>query len=115
MANNESSRNVLRGGEDRIFDLVSSTVAVPQEWEEVLRVPLEHAAAQGNVVLADKLVKAGAGFGFAVHDATEGGQVEIVNNLLESGASLGGKDSRGYTLSMLPPELENWRWCSCSS
>lgn len=96
MASNEGRREVLRGVEGQILDLLSK-VLTTKKWAELLNIPLEHAAAQGDAGLVDKLVEAGAGVGVAVHDAVVGGHVEIVNNLLESGASPKEKDTRGNT------------------
>ena len=96
MATNKTRREVLRGVEGRIFDLLSK-VLTTKNWAAFLNIPLEHAAAKGDIGLVDRLVEAGAGVGVAVHDAVVGGHVEIVNNLLESGASPAEKDSNGNT------------------
>lgn len=50
----------LEGQEIEIFKLVSKEGATRQPWAEWLRVPLEHAAAQGNHGLVDNLLGAGA-------------------------------------------------------
>eukprot|EP00752_Nemacystus_decipiens_P008050 g7194.t1 len=52
-------RASLDGLEAEIFKLVSYS-ATPEQWKEWLRVPLEHAAARGNLDLFNKLLGAGA-------------------------------------------------------
>eukprot|EP00752_Nemacystus_decipiens_P008061 g7205.t1 len=52
-------RASLEGLEIEIFKLVSYS-ATPEQWKEWLRVPLEHAAARGNLDLFNKLLGAGA-------------------------------------------------------
>lgn len=58
MVSKASSREVLRGVEGRIFDLLSKTLK-PEQWAAFLKTPLERAAAQGDIGLVDKLVEAG--------------------------------------------------------
>lgn len=86
MADNESGRKPLREAEGRIFDLLSSTLT-PKEWKEFLKIPLERAAGQGEIYLADNLVGAGAEFGSALHEAVRIGHDAMVNKLTESGSS----------------------------
>ena len=80
-----------------IFKLVSRN-ATSKQWKEWLRVPLEHAAAQGNVGLFNKLLGAGANGragwrgcdGRTLLDAAAlGGSEEVLSGLLGAGA---GKD-----------------------
>ena len=84
----------LQGLETEIFKMVSSS-ASPEQWKEWLRVPLEHAAARGNLDLFDKLLGAGAngGAGWRGCDgrtlldaAALGGNEDIVSALLRAGA-----------------------------
>ena len=96
MENKECARNILRGFEGRIFDLVFRS---PKKWAAFLRTLLERAAAQGDAVLVDKLMEAGAGFGYAVDEAVGSGHLVIVNKLLERGATLdlGSRNRHGVT------------------
>ena len=84
----------LEGLETEIFKLVSSS-ATPEQWKEWLRVPLEHAAARGNLGLFNKLLEAGAngGAGWRGCDgrtlldaAALGGNKDVVSGLLRAGA-----------------------------
>ncbi|CAN0135268.1 unnamed protein product [Ectocarpus sp. 4 AP-2014] len=87
-------RASLEGLEIEIFKLVSKG-ATPEQWAEWLRVPLEHAAAQGSLVLVDKLLGAGAD-GSAGYNgcagrtllqaAAVGGSEGVVSSLLRAGA-----------------------------
>eukprot|EP00752_Nemacystus_decipiens_P011995 g10634.t1 len=90
MANRER-REILRGAEGRTFDLLAG-VLTSEQWSELLRAPLEHAARQGNRGLALKLVKAGAEIGEALHAAVGSGYGDIMGDLLENGASVAAKD-----------------------
>ncbi len=84
----------LEGLEMEIFKLVSK-MASPEEWAEWLGAPLEHAAAQGNLGLVDKLIGAGANCltGWRgrdgrtlLHAAAVGGNEGVVSSLLKAGA-----------------------------
>ncbi|CAM9972558.1 unnamed protein product [Scytosiphon promiscuus] len=104
-------RASLQGLELDIFKLVSYS-ATPEQWADWLRVPLEHAAARGNVTLVDTLLGAGANGGAGwrgcrgrtlLHAAALGGSAEVVSSLLRAGAqpdvnvvSLGSKRSALY-------------------
>lgn len=100
--NNESRRNLLRGTESRLVDLISK-VTTSDQWVRFLAIPIQGAAAEGDIGLVDKLVQARGGLGFAggawraLHGATLGGHGELVTNLLERGASLEAKDATGTT------------------
>ena len=72
-----------------------STCSTPEQWTEWLRVPLEWAAAQGNLDLFNKLLGAGAdgsagwrgcGGRTLLHAAAVGGSEDIVSGLLRAGA-----------------------------
>ena len=87
-------RASLEGLETEIFKLVSSS-ATPEQWKEWLRVPLEHAAARGNLELFNKLLGAGANGaagwrgcrGRTLLDAAAlGGNEDVVSGLLGAGA-----------------------------
>lgn len=105
-------RTSLEGMEIEIFKLVSSG-ATGKQWKEWLRVPLEHAAARGNLELFNKLLGAGAdgsaGWrgcrGRTLLDAAAlGGNMDVVSGLLRIGAqpdvnvmSISGRRSPLYT------------------
>lgn len=84
-------RERLQGSEGLIFNLVSHS-ATPEQWAEWLRVPLEHAAARGNLDLVTILLNAGASVtagwrggcrGRTVIDAAAvGGNADVVSTLL---------------------------------
>ncbi|CAM9938027.1 unnamed protein product [Ectocarpus sp. 12 AP-2014] len=93
---NEEGRRALMGAERQTFDLFSE-ILTKREWAEMLQFPLECAAAQGNVTLTQKLLRAGADMGSALHAAVRYGHVEVVTNLLEHGACVSTKDARGST------------------
>ncbi|CAM9517433.1 unnamed protein product [Ectocarpus fasciculatus] len=87
-------RASLRGLESEIFKLVSYG-ATPDQWAEWLRVPLEHAAARGNLDLVNILIEAGAdgsaGWrgcrGRTLLDAAAlGGSADVITALLRAGA-----------------------------
>ncbi|CAM9559734.1 unnamed protein product, partial [Ectocarpus sp. 8 AP-2014] len=87
-------RRLLQGMESEIWKLVSYS-ATPQQWKEWLRVPLEHAAARGNLNLVNSLLEAGAdgseGWkgcrGRTLIDAAAlGGSEPVVSALLRAGA-----------------------------
>ena len=92
----KSRRGALRGAEGRTLDLIFNTLT-SEQWAKLLKGPLQCAAVMGDRDLAQRLVRAGAEFGDALHDAIERGHREIVGDLLESGASLDAKDSTGFT------------------
>ena len=91
-----SGREALRGAEVDTFDLIFE-VFTSQQWAEWLKAPLECAAAKGNRDLVQRLVRAGAQIGTALHGGSVCGHGEIVSDLLESGASLASKDMHGRT------------------
>ena len=87
-------RAPLEGFEIEIFKLVSRS-ATPEQWKEWLRVPLEHAAARGNLDLFNKLLGAGASGsagwkgcdGRTLLDAAAvGGNADVATALLRAGA-----------------------------
>ena len=88
------SRASLEGLAGEIFKLVSRG-ATPEQWAGWLRVPLEHAAADGNIGLFNELIGAGAdgsaGWrgceGRTLFDAAAvGGNEEVVSALVAAGA-----------------------------
>ena len=87
-------RACLDGSVAELFKLVSYG-ATSEEWGEWLRVPLEHAAARGNLELINKLLEAGAngshGWRFLkgrtlLDAAAVGGDAGVVSALLRAGA-----------------------------
>eukprot|EP00903_Cladosiphon_okamuranus_P013895 g12923.t1 len=96
MPSSKKRREALRGVEKQAFDLISE-VFNAKEWAELLKAPLERAAARGNRELARKLVRAGADIGNALHAAVWGGHGQIVSDLLKHGASFSAKDTNGCT------------------
>eukprot|EP00752_Nemacystus_decipiens_P008060 g7204.t1 len=87
-------RASLDGLEIEIFKLVSYS-ATPKQWKEWLRVPLEHAAARGNLDLFNKLLRAGADGSAGwrgcrdrtmLDAAAVGGNEDVVTGLLQAGA-----------------------------
>ena len=93
---NWERRQALRGEEEGVFDLLAE-VLTAEQWARVLKAPLELAARRGNKPLAQKLVVAGAETGKALHWAVVCGHGEIVDDLVNNGASLAAVDSRGMT------------------
>ena len=93
---NSSGREVLCGVEVEVFDLIAEVVT-SEEWSKLLRAPLERAAGQGNRGLAQKLLRAGAERGDALNAAVRGGHGEIVNDLLDEGASVNDTYFSSYT------------------
>ena len=90
-------RASLEGLAGEIFKLVSRR-ATPEQWSEWLRVPLEHAAADGNADLFNALIGAGANGragwrgceGRTLFDAAAvGGNAEVVSALVAAGAGSG--------------------------
>ena len=89
-----SERASLEGFEIEIFKLVAFS-ATPEQWKEWLRVPLEHAAARGNLDLFNKLLGAGANGGAGwrgcrgrtlLDAAALGGNKDVLSSLLLAGA-----------------------------
>lgn len=70
------------------FKHSTSLVLTPHQWTEWLKVPFERAAATGERGVVQKLVKAGAEAGGALHIAAEGSHKAIVSDLLGNGASV---------------------------
>ncbi|CBN73837.1 ankyrin repeat protein [Ectocarpus siliculosus] len=105
-------RRLLQGMESEIWKLVSYG-ATPQQWKEWLRVPLEHAAARGNLNLVNSLLEAGADGSAGwrgcldrtlIDAAALGGSEPVVSALLRAGAqpdvntvSISSKRSALYT------------------
>ncbi|CAM9473316.1 unnamed protein product [Ascophyllum nodosum] len=90
----EQRASILQGSEELIVKLVCEGTT-PEQWAEWLRAPLEHAAAQANYKLVEKLLKAGANgkagwrgcLGRTVLDAAaEGGSEKVVSALLDAGS-----------------------------
>ena len=96
IVDNMGRREALRGAEEKIFDILAQ-VLTSRQWEELLKAPLERVAAQGNRGLVQKLAGAGAKIGNALHAAARRGHRDVVNDLLESGASVAAKDMSGDT------------------
>ena len=87
-------RSSLKGLEIEIFKLVSYS-STPEQWKEWLRVPLEHAAARGNLDIFDKLLGAGADGSAGwrgcrnrtlLDAAAVGGNADVVSGLIQAGA-----------------------------
>lgn len=87
------ARASLQGLETEIFKLVSYS-ATPEQWREWLRVPLEHAAARGDLNLFNELLKAGADGGAGwrgcrgrtlLHAAAVGGNGDVMSTLPHGG------------------------------
>ena len=93
---NDDGREALRGVEASVLDLLAQVLASKQ-WAELLQAPLERAAAEGHGELAQKLTKAGAEIGHALHWAIRGSHRDVVHDLLDNGASVTATDTMGYT------------------
>eukprot|EP00752_Nemacystus_decipiens_P016786 g15023.t1 len=102
----QSGREALRGVEVLAFDLIFEvlTSQQPQQLAELLTAPLERAAAKGERDLAQRLVRAGAGIGNALHEAirvmhagTRQGAARVVDSLLRAGADETMVDNEGLT------------------
>ena len=87
-------RAPLEGLVGEIFKLVSRG-ATDEQWAQWLRVPLEHAAADGNIDLFNALIGAGADGSAGwrgcegrtlFHAAAKGGNAEVVSALVAAGA-----------------------------
>ncbi|CAM9229755.1 unnamed protein product [Ectocarpus sp. 13 AM-2016] len=94
MAN--TRRKPLRGAALRVLDLVSAA-STPEEWAAWLKVPLEIAVRTGDRDLASMLVRGGAEAGTAVNEAIACGDTEVMNLLLDNGASVSATDAEGST------------------
>eukprot|EP00752_Nemacystus_decipiens_P011987 g10627.t1 len=90
---NRAEREVLRGAEEEVFDILAE-VLTSKQWAELLRAPLECAVFKGNGHLVKKLVVAGAEIGDAVHVAAGGDDVDVMSYLLENGAPVDAQESR---------------------
>ena len=90
------SREELRGEEIAIFDRMAKSMTSTQ-WAEWLKVPLELAAAHGDVILSKKLVGAGAEVGNALHAAIRERHEEVVTSLVENAADVGREDEDNET------------------
>lgn len=87
-------RNSVRGIETQVFNHVWRA-STSQEWASWLRLPLESAASQGDLGVAQKLVEAGAEIGIAVHEAIWGRHEDVAECLLGiSPASVANKDEK---------------------
>lgn len=84
---NGADREALRSVAERVLDHIF-TACSSEQWAELLRIPLEHAASDGDAGLAQKVVAAGAKMGRALHEAVQGGHKEIVTNVLDNGAPI---------------------------
>lgn len=91
---NSTGRASLQGVEGLIFDLVYKSLS-PEQWASWLEAPLELASSQGNLHLAQKLLRAGGEVGISLHRAVRGGHAGIVSALLDGGASCNNKDGDG--------------------
>ncbi|CAM9770479.1 unnamed protein product [Scytosiphon promiscuus] len=87
-------RASLDGVETEVFKLVSHG-ATQEQWAGWLRTPLEHAAAQGNLGLVNKLIEAGADGSAGwkgcngrtlLHAAASGGDEGVISSLLRQGS-----------------------------
>lgn len=78
---------------DAILDVISKD-STDAEWGEWLQAPFQRAAANGDGPLSLALLKAGA-TGCHLHPAIRGGQQELLNKLLELGASASIRDESG--------------------
>ena len=87
-------REALRGVEVPILDVIVEAFT-SEQWAEWLRKLLECAADKGDRGLAQRMVRAGAEMGDALHEAVGGGHGDVVSDLLQSGASIDAKDRDG--------------------
>ena len=90
-ANREALRGVAERVLDHIFEVFSS-----ERWAELLKVPLERAAGDGDQDLVQRLVEGGANMGHALHEAVRGGHREVAGNLLNNGARVNDIGTHGY-------------------
>lgn len=93
-ASDDSRREALRGAEANTLDLIFEVLTSEQraEWLKAL---LELAVTKGERDLAQRLLRAGARIGDALHNVVDGGYGEIVSDLLENGASPAAKSTQG--------------------
>lgn len=96
---------ILQGAGDTIFKLMLDR-SMPRQWAEWLRVPLEYAAGSANYDLVKKLLKAGADCGVGckgchgktlLHAAAEGGDGQVVTELIRAGAGADKNTKSSYT------------------
>ena len=94
MTYSKAERASLESRATEIFKLVARA-APSEQWEEWLRVPLEHAAVEGNIDLVNALIGAGANVSaesrgrhgrILLESAALGGNVEVVSALLAAGS-----------------------------
>ena len=94
MTDIDPERLSLEGRVGEIFKLVARG-ATDEQWAEWLRVPLEHAAADGDAGLFGALIEAGADGSAGwrgchdrtlLHAAARGGNAEVISALLDAGA-----------------------------
>ncbi|CAN0154930.1 unnamed protein product, partial [Ectocarpus sp. 6 AP-2014] len=81
------SRRALQGAEKQIFDFMAET-CTPEQWAAWLSAAVVNAADKGKAGLVQKLAKAGAEIGVAMHAAALRGDQEVANSLLQNGASI---------------------------
>ena len=93
---NSKAREALLGMEQRFVDVVCQGLS-PHKLAAWLGVPLAHAAACGDLDLAERLMVAGAEIGCALHEAVRGGYEKLVSDMLERGALIDLKDKDGCT------------------
>lgn len=80
---NENIRAVLRGHEERIFDLMCNAKTSNQMISSWLVAPLEQAAGEGDLDLVAKLLGAGVEpNGIVLHKAVKGGHESVVSTVL---------------------------------
>lgn len=109
---NTARINKLRGAEESIFNLFKNSTR--QDWAAWLQVPLQHAAARGDEALALRLIKAGAAIGTAVHEAVQGGHVELVATFVKkSGVPVDRTDSLGRNPLFVAATLGNAEMARC--
>ena len=95
-ANKDDLVESLRGVERQTLELIAEVLTL-DEWVQLLAVPLRRAVSRGNRYFLQKLIKARAGLGDALHEAVEGGYEGIANDLLEAGAEAETEDESGRT------------------
>ncbi len=88
-------RAALRGAEVQVLDFIFET-STSEQWAELLKGPLEGAVCHDNRGLVQKLVRAGARIGDALHMAAGSGHEEVVTDLLENGASINAQDGTNH-------------------
>ena len=99
---NEGALEVLRGAGERMLQHVLETID-PHQLGEWLAAPLEGAAAQGDEGLSKKLIQAGAEMrGVVLHHAIRGGNVAVVDMMLEKGVPLDNENMDDENAGELP-------------